>query len=82
MHLTAESPASDKLVVILQDIMEEPAPRMFWPRVVWSKYEHCQALALVWLSPYPHCLAPGMRRSCQISRSGEDESCSRPAACI
>ena len=22
----------------LEDIMEEPAPRMFWPRVVWSKY--------------------------------------------
>ena len=20
-----------------QDIMEEPAPRMFWPKVVWSK---------------------------------------------
>jgi len=22
----------------LEDIKEEPAPRMFWPRVVWSKY--------------------------------------------
>ena len=21
----------------VQDIMEEPAPRMFWPKVVWSK---------------------------------------------
>lgn len=22
---------------VVQDIMEEPAPRMFWPKVVWSK---------------------------------------------
>ena len=22
---------------VMQDIMEEPAPRMFWPKVVWSK---------------------------------------------
>ncbi len=24
---------------VSQDIMEEPAPRMFWPKVVWSKCE-------------------------------------------
>ena len=22
----------------LEDIVEEPAPRMFWPKCVWSKY--------------------------------------------
>lgn len=22
----------------LEDIMEEPAPRMFWPREIWGKY--------------------------------------------
>lgn len=26
------------ILTLQEDIMEEPAPRMFWPRDIWSKY--------------------------------------------
>ena len=25
-------------VTLQEDIMEEPAPRMFWPKAIWGKY--------------------------------------------
>ncbi len=38
--------AADTRGAAAQDIMEEPAPRMFWPKVVWSKCERRMCLRL------------------------------------
>lgn len=59
-----------------QDIMEEPAPRMFWPRVVWSKcVESVKCLCTGGHADTGRITRTGMPRSWQTSRcDGGDQS--------